>query len=461
MNQDLKNLLAERYPSVSAQEKRYAERKGVTIKNYVPTPPAALALAPPPLSGNITPRSASAHGLEQSSWLQTALTKKARAFASVDLVLERRGRKGWIREEGHELSGLLASPHPHLTMQDLLERICMHLEITGNALVHRVKATDGRTLELWPIDPASIKPKRSRNQAWVTQYEFTDAQGYRHTLGADVITHWMYQHPADLHWGLSPLKSAALAVDTDLAAQRWNRSVLSGGAKPAGVVLLDGELDEAQQELAYEMVNAQNGGPQAAQRFMVFGGVKGVESFGWTASEMDFLAGRKFSRDEICAVLGVPSILVSQGQDATYSNMEAAKRHLWEDTLVPLLQDVARTLGASLLKDFGLDAKKYRIVPDLSNVPALRENEGVRVRNLQMQAAAVAQLVKAGSFTPESIAEIVGLPLVTAQQQEAVAALSSLSAPAKKHLELKYGVNVDDLDPAEALALARQLKEQT
>ncbi|OLV19541.1 phage portal protein [Deinococcus marmoris] len=443
------------------------EVKGVTItteSNNAPYIPVAAGVRPPSLSGNITLSRAVSAGLEQSSWLQTALTKKARAAASVPLMLEHRSRKGWIRQEGGKdpaglLVGLLATPHPHLSMQDILERMVMHLEITGNALLHRVKTSDGRTLELEPIDPSTIKPKRT--DLWITGYEYRDRRGKLHTLPLNEVSHFMYQNPADLHWGLSPAKSAALAVDTDLEAQRWNRSVIGGGARPAGVVLLDGALDEDEQQLAYDQVNAQISGASGASRFMVFGGATKVESFGWNSAEMDFLAGRKFSRDEICAVLGVPSILVSQGQDATYSNMEAAKRHLWEDTLVPLLQDIASTLGKDLLADFQLDPKKYRIVPDLTNVPALRENEATRLKNISTQAGAAALLLRGGQFTPESIAEAVGLNLVTVEQAVAVTALKSLSPAARAHLEVKHALELDELTPAQCMNLVRRIKEET
>ena len=438
-------------------QKTAPEQKGVTVEGYVPSP-VISGYSAPRLAGEITVTHAVTHGLAVSSWLQTAMTKKARAFASVPLVLEKRRRKGWVREEGHELAALLARPNPHMSMQDVMERWAMHLEITGNALAHRVKATDGRTLELWPVDPAHIKPVAGKtSETWITGYLFTPRPDVRLTLLPDEITHWMYQSPADPRWGLSPLRAAALAVDTDVEAQRWNRAVISGGGKPVGAVLLPDTLSDEQWQMANAQVN--ENASARARGFLVFGGATKVESFGYTATDMDFLDGRKFSRDEICAVLGVPSILVSQGQDATFANMGTAKAHFWEESIVPLLSDFVATLAQGLLADFGLDPMTWRIVADLTGVPALRENEATRLKNIQSQASSVALLIRAGQYTPESIAETVGLPLVTVQQAVAVDALKSLSAGARTHLEHKHDLVLDDLTPSEALALVRQLKE--
>lgn len=460
----LQKVLKERYPSVAEQERKALADYAGTHGSVTITGAPLLASGPPGLSSvmTMTPGTAVSRGMTQNSWLHTALTKKARAFASVSLVLECKTRKGWSQDSGSKearaLTSLLSQPNPHMSMQDCMERWVMHLEITGNAVAHRVRGSDGRLLELWPVDPSHIRPKRTiqkddfdmgylfRPKAWADEVK----------LKSTDVVHWMYQHPADPRWGLAPLLSAALAVDTDITAAAWNLRSLRDGAKPLGAVLMPDTLDDDQWNLATEQIN------QAARdrlrQFLVFSGATDIKSLGFSPTDMDFLAGRKFSRDEICAVLGVPSILVSQGQDATYSNMEAAKRGFWEDTIVPLLADFTKTLASALLADFGLDGSKWRIRADLTDVAALRENEGVRLANIQKQATAAAALLRGGEFTPESIAEAVGLPLITVAQAQAVQALSSLSKAAREHIEHKHALVIADLSPGEALALVRELK---
>lgn len=442
-------------PAAPAPEPALNEKKGVTITRdsggaYLPP---VSAMSAPRLNGEV--QNAVTYGLEQSSWLQSAVTKKSKALSSVELILERRGRKGWVREEGHEIAGLLAKPNPSMSMQDVLERISMHMDINGNALVHHVRDSLGRTLEIWPLVPGAIRPERYAGMTRIEHY-LVNTTGGVVRISADEVTHFMHQHPTDQFWGLSPLKSVALAIDTDLEAQRWNRSTLATGARPGGAIILDDELDPDQQQLATQMINEQIGGASASRRFIVMGGAKSIESFGWNSAEMDYLNGRKFARDEICAALNVPSILVAQGQDATYANMSEAKKHFWEDTLIPLLHDICKSLGDSLIRNHGLDPRNYRVVPDLSRVTALSENGETQARTNQQKAAAVALLVRSGAFTPESIAESIGLPLVTVQAQASLSALKSLSLPARQVIERKYGVQIDELEPNEALEIARK-----
>lgn len=391
-------------------------------------------------------------GMRKSGWLYVAVTKKARALASVPLIVERQTRKGWTPDPKHPAQKLLSRPNPHMDMQGMVERWTQHMELAGNAVWHVIRAGNGEALELWPILPDHISPIPDRVD-YLRGYEYRPTPTDRLTLKPSEVIHWQYQDPANPYWGLAPIRAAAQTIDSDIDLIRWNRSLAVNGARPTGVVSLSDQLTEEQWEAARVMIQSQTGGAGNARQFLAFGGATKVDSFGFAPTDMDFLDGRRLNREEIFSVIGVPAILAVQGEGATYANMGDAGRQFWTDTLIPLLDDLCRTLGASLLAPYG---GNYRIRADLSNVPALRENT-------QLQAQTALTLIRAG-YDAVSVGEMLGLPLKTAAQVEAetqaqlaAQTLKGLTGPAAAWVSDRIGRDVKALSPPDALRVAQAL----
>ena len=67
--------------------------------------------------------------------------------------------------------------------------------------------------------------------------------------GVPPILHLTLFHPADDHYGLSPMEAAAIALDIHNAAGAWNKALLDNAARPSGaLVVAGGMLTEAQFE---------------------------------------------------------------------------------------------------------------------------------------------------------------------------------------------------------------------
>lgn len=430
---------------------RGGEQKARQASPHVST----YASGTPQFNYEWTAEKAVREGLQKSSWLYVAVTTKARAFASVPVIVERKKRGGkWEPDPTHPLQRLLDRPNPHMALQDLMERWEQHMELTGNALWHKVKPERGPTLELWPVSPDRIAPIPSRTD-YLGGYEYRPTPQDRITLPVTEVVHWQYQNPADPYWGLSPIRAAALTIDGDVEAVRWNRMILANGARPAGVVTLDGAMTDDQWVAARSQIQEQTSGAGNARQFLVFSGATSVTSFGFDASDMDWVNGRKMNREEIFSVIGVPAILAVQGEGSTYSNMDSAERGFWTRTLIPLLMDFCRTLESSLLEEFGA-ANTHRIRPDLSAVPALRENEKER--------AMIAMTLTKAGYSPESVAQMLSLPLetaaqaaVVADQQTALKALRTLTPKALEWVEAHAGRSVKSLPGGDALSVALAL----
>ncbi|GGN32310.1 phage portal protein [Deinococcus daejeonensis] len=371
------------------EEKRVAPARGAL-------PFVATSSDARPVASDWSTDKAITEGLKSSTWVYTACRRISTALASVPLVVQRRQGDEWEPDPGHPLQALLDRPNPFMSRQDMLERWALHLELGGNALWHKV-LVGGKPVELWPLAPDGIKPIPSR-LGFISGYEWRQGSDQK-TLDAGEVLHWQFVDPSTPYWGLSPLKAAAQAVDTDLAAVKWNRAVLANDGKPPLAVFLSDQLDPTQQELAARFIQGQIDG-NSVRKALVLGGASKAQPLSMNAAELDWLEGRRMSREEIGAVFGVPPMLMVAGQDVTYANLDASKRILWEDTVVPLLDDLCQGLGMGLLPHWGAE-RTHRIVADLSGVTALQEN-------MKDRAEAAKILVEAG-FPINAVNQRLGL----------------------------------------------------
>lgn len=80
---------------------------------------------------------------------------------------------------------------------------------------------------------------------------------------------------------------------------------------------------------------------------------------------MNMEAGKKASAEEICAIYGVPPLILGMGQGATYANQKEARKYFWEDTIIPgYIHPICDALSQAL---------GVRVKPKLDDIPALAD----------------------------------------------------------------------------------------
>lgn len=325
-------------------------------------------------------------GLKASTWVYACINRIARSASAVPWQLQRRvGDDEWEAVKGaHPLTDLINAPNPLWSRQDLIERMVFHLYLAGNAIGHKVRGLGDAIEEIWLISPDMIRPIPDPVEI-VRGYRVGTAPGLEIPL--EDIIHNMFTDPADPAWGLSPLQVIAQTVASDVKARDWQESSMDNRATPDGVLSFHRALSEEQYRDAQRKLRGTWAGPKNARGVAVLSGTEASWiPLSLSPLEMDFLNSRKFTREEICSVFNVPPPLVGIYEQATLANIETSRVIFWQETVIPLLEDLAETFNRSLTPEFGED---IRLVPDLSKVPALQDLTLSRV-------AAAAQLASIG-----------------------------------------------------------------
>ena len=158
------------------------------------------------------------------------------AAASIPLLLY----EGDTEIESHPLLDLMRHPSYDQTGQDFLESWFGFLLVAGNAYVEAVEI-GGEIRELHILRPDRMKVIPGPD-GWPEGYEY--CAGGQHVRfsnevlpGVRPILHTRLFHPANDHYGMSPIEAAAVAIDIHNEAAKWNKALLDNSARPSGALV--------------------------------------------------------------------------------------------------------------------------------------------------------------------------------------------------------------------------------
>ena len=296
---------------------------------------------------------------DYASLAREGFTKNAIAYRAVRLIGESASAlplllmAGREEMETHPLLDLMRRPNPRLTGSSLMEAICSHLMVAGNAYVEAV-AVEGEIRELHLLRPDRVKVVPGPD-GWPEAYDYTlGARTVRisqDTLvaGEDVpaILHLTAFNPLDDHYGFAPLEAAAQALDLHNAASAWNKALIDNAARPSGALVYSGSgalSDDQFERLKGELEASFQGAVNAGRPLLLEGGLD-WRPLSLSPKDMDFEAARNSAAREIALAIGVPPLLLGIPGDNTYANYAEANRALWRQSVVPLVRRVCDALS--------------------------------------------------------------------------------------------------------------------
>lgn len=279
--------------------------------------------------------------------------------------------------ERHPILDLLNMPSPGQAGSAFIESLIGHLLLSGNAYIQAIFDSRGVPRELYSLRPDRMKVVAGEGGIPIG-YEYT-VENIKRYLNCDPeqgnveVLHFKHFHPLNDWYGMSPIEAAARSIDQHNVVAEHNLSLLQNGGRPSGALLFKpsphgAPLTDSQREsLREDIKNAYQGNANAG-KIMVMEGDFEWKEMGLSPKDLDFIEGKNLSAREISQAFGVPPLLVGIPGDATFANYKEARYHLWEDTIVPLIEFVVAELNLWLCPFFGKDLK---LGYDLDSIPAL------------------------------------------------------------------------------------------
>lgn len=288
-------------------------------------------------------------------------------------------------ETKHELIKLLKHrPNRRQTRIEFFEQLMLNLVSSGNAYV-LLGYIGKRLVSLQVLNSGSIEPELLANGDLV--YHWQQLDGTRKTLTEAEVWHVRLFGTGLI--GLSPLAHAKKAVGVALAGDDKITHLMSNGAKPTGTLLAANWPTKEQRDALRTEMNGLINGDQT--ELAVLGGGMKFQAMSLTPEDLELLATRRFSLEEIARVFGVPSVLINDTSASTVwgSGIDSIINGFYKFDLRPYLEKLEISIVVNLLPRTEWDM--YEIEFDADAI--LRANLKDRVESTSKQ-------VLSGMMTP-------------------------------------------------------------
>lgn len=292
----------------------------------------------------------------------------SRGLASVPWLLYR-GEEEILH---HPLLTLLNSPSPRQAGSAFMEAVVGYLLLSGNSYVEAVFDDQGTPRELHPLRPDRVKIIPGEDGSPLA-YEYS-VNGKSCRIPCDPVTgessvlHLKFFHPLNDWYGMSPVEAASQSIDQHNTVAGHNLALFQNAGRPSGAFMVPNGLSTTQRDSFRDDLERLYQGYKNAGKIVVIEGECKWQEMGLSPKDLDFIEGKNLSAREIAQAYGVPPMLVGVPGDATFANYKEARFHLWEDTIIPLLEYLVAEFNLWLvpLMDEGL-----RLGYDLDAIPAL------------------------------------------------------------------------------------------
>lgn len=278
--------------------------------------------------------------------------------------------------DAHPLARLLEKPNETDDFKALLEGLATHLNLRGEGiweLETNPSNPNGTPFAIKQYAPQWIMRANIHNDNY-KDFELY-VNGSKIVVDGTNACFFKYYNPQNPWRGLAPLQAAFQAAETDYDAQRFNSRFFQNAPNPAVIIKNSGEnrknLTADERERLRAEITRLHAGVDKAAGVLVLGPGQEIDTVALQMKDMSFAQLRKFDRAEIQAVFGVPPILAGEVDNANRANSGEQRLMFWQETLLPLVEDISSMCNRKIASRFGDDT---HILFDTLSLPALQPN---------------------------------------------------------------------------------------
>ena len=318
-----------------------------------------------------------------------ATSLRARNLAKLPLRIYRHDQRGEkVEVTNGALYDLMRRVNPHWTFRRLLRMTEQSLCAYGQAFwvlesgrAQRPTSRTAQPREIWWAHPSRMRIIPDAKE-YIKGYVYSDTSG-EIAFARDEVIWFKYDNPQNEFSGLSPIGAARMAIETANGALRSNRQIFDAGMQIAGIVAPADKaqtMSREQAEAVASMLDRRFRGADKAHRVAVLSQPVAFQSLSLTPKDAEFLELLKWGTREVAMVYGVPPEVIGDHEHATYSNVDAAEKALWWDTLIPEAMMIADELTEQLVPLFGAEADLIEF--DTSEIDTLKEDQGKQIEQM-------------------------------------------------------------------------------
>src|SRR5216684_2472378 len=242
--------------------------------------------------------------------------------------------------EKHPLLDKLEEPNNEQSGVDYREAVIGYLLIAGNSFQYALRASkSGPPDELWTLPPDLTHPVEQKPRG-IIGYDFDNFDDKNKRIPPELIRHDKFWAPDDPTFGMSPIEPAAIMIDMNLAARKWNLATLQNSGRMPGVFKAPLPMGFNERQSLEKTVNGKYGGPANAGKYPVMDAGLDFVPTGYTPTELDWLESVRRNEGGIANTVNIPPQLIGDTSASTYNNMDAAKGASYTEEIFPVLDRI-------------------------------------------------------------------------------------------------------------------------
>lgn len=274
-------------------------------------------------------------------------------------------------------------PNPEMTSAVFFKTLLVHALLWGNAYAELQRNQSAQIIAIWPRNPARTRPIRLLKPitfegdllpAGTLMFETSDGLmdsssfvvdqnpeqmniGMRRLVLADNMIH-VPGLSLDGRLGQATVWLARQAIGLALATEKYGAKFFGNGARPSGIITLPSKLEDKNIETLRRSWAEGHGGENQFKVAVLESGVQ-YTKIAATPEEGQMLETRKYEREEICAIFGVPAHMVAASDKSGKSNVEQSSIEFVLYCLHPWLHRIEQELARKLFPTMGRSSGKY------------------------------------------------------------------------------------------------------
>jgi HK97 family phage portal protein len=260
---------------------------------------------------------------------------------------------GTVEVDSGLLYDLTSNPNPYNDWYSFIERLVTFLMVAGNAYVLKERAKSGQVSGMYLLRPDRVVIVPGDYGAASFIY---DVGGRKYTIDPKDMCHLALPNPAGDIYGLSPLEVLARNVNLDLNMTDFAKVYFQNAGVPSGLLKIKKRLSSQDEATTIRARwRSQFGGVNNFHRIAILDDDAEYQPMANTPKDMALNDLHNLTESRICAVLGVPPILVGANvglQRSTFSNYREARLAFHSETLEPLVTRILRYFNRNLFDEY-------------------------------------------------------------------------------------------------------------
>ncbi len=242
-------------------------------------------------------------------------------------------------------------PSPYQSWPEFIEWLCASVLLNGNGLAEIKTDNNGRVTGLqpipWPNVTVLLLPSGRLAYDVAPINTLQGGTGHKRRLLDTEVLH-LKDRSDDGYVGRSRLARAAGPVRTGLTQETFGEIIYANRATPSGLLSFSERLTADQKSMVQEQVQQAWTGVRKAGKLLVLDSDAKYTPVTVTPENLEMLATRRFSTEEIARMFGVPPPIVGIWDHSTFTNSETAGRWFAQFTLAPIIRKLEEAFRRSV-----------------------------------------------------------------------------------------------------------------